>query len=110
MKRCPECRRDYTDETLNFCLDDGSPLLDGPSSQTPNEPPTEVFPSYSSEAATQAQVSQTDPTSILGPAGNGADRSRWYYATLVGVLILLVAAGVFAYYKFSGEKSPRVSF
>ncbi len=30
MKRCPECRRDYTDETLNFCLDDGSQLLDGP--------------------------------------------------------------------------------
>ncbi|MEO8572569.1 MAG: hypothetical protein ABI481_01260 [Pyrinomonadaceae bacterium] len=31
MERCPECRRDYYDETLLFCLDDGSPLLDGPS-------------------------------------------------------------------------------
>jgi adenylate cyclase len=30
MKRCPECRRDYADETLNFCLDDGNALLDGP--------------------------------------------------------------------------------
>ena len=26
MKRCPECRRNYADETLNFCLDDGAPL------------------------------------------------------------------------------------
>ena len=26
MKRCPECRRDYSDETLNFCLDDGTRL------------------------------------------------------------------------------------
>ncbi|HVF29658.1 MAG TPA: hypothetical protein VNA22_01760 [Pyrinomonadaceae bacterium] len=34
MKRCPECRRDYTDETLNFCLDDGAALLDGPGSET----------------------------------------------------------------------------
>jgi hypothetical protein len=30
MKRCPECRRDYSDETLSFCLDDGTALVDGP--------------------------------------------------------------------------------
>src|SRR5512144_1646238 len=35
MKRCPECRRDYTDETLNFCLDDGTPLVDGPALSIP---------------------------------------------------------------------------
>lgn len=26
MKRCPTCQRRYADETLNFCLEDGSPL------------------------------------------------------------------------------------
>ncbi|MDQ5844903.1 MAG: hypothetical protein M3539_06355 [Acidobacteriota bacterium] len=26
MKRCPSCNRTYTDTSLNFCLDDGSPL------------------------------------------------------------------------------------
>lgn len=31
MKRCPECRRDYYDDSLAYCLDDGSALLDGPS-------------------------------------------------------------------------------
>src|SRR5437868_7092862 len=30
MKRCPECLRDYYDETLVFCLDDGARLLSGP--------------------------------------------------------------------------------
>src|SRR4030095_4951653 len=30
MKRCPECRRDYYDDSLLFCLDDGTRLLDGP--------------------------------------------------------------------------------
>lgn len=35
MKYCPECRRGYADETLNFCLDDGSRLvLDGGESAT----------------------------------------------------------------------------
>src|SRR4030095_1507239 len=27
MKRCPECTRPYADESLNFCLDDGSRLV-----------------------------------------------------------------------------------
>ena len=40
MKRCPQCRRGYTDETLNYCLDDGRALVDGPTS---GEAPTAVF-------------------------------------------------------------------
>src|SRR5688500_9028081 len=32
MKRRPECRRDYYDETLLYCLDDGTALLEGPGS------------------------------------------------------------------------------
>jgi hypothetical protein len=40
MKRCPKCRRDFTDETLNYCLDDGTTLVDGPAS---GEAPTAVF-------------------------------------------------------------------
>ncbi|HEY2866310.1 MAG TPA: hypothetical protein VGJ02_04405 [Pyrinomonadaceae bacterium] len=30
MKRCPACRRDYFDDSLLYCLDDGSALLEGP--------------------------------------------------------------------------------
>src|SRR4051795_11775586 len=30
MKLCPNCRRDYYDDSLLYCLDDGSALLDGP--------------------------------------------------------------------------------
>ena len=32
MKRCPECRRDYYDDSLLYCLDDGTALLEGPAS------------------------------------------------------------------------------
>ena len=40
MKRCPECRRDYYDDSLFYCLDDGSPLG---GSAAVDEPITEVF-------------------------------------------------------------------
>lgn len=44
MKRCPDCHRDYYDDSLNFCLDDGSGLLDGPASDPSfDEPQTAIF-------------------------------------------------------------------
>ena len=38
-KVCPLCRASYTDESLNFCLEDGTPLGNG----TFDEPPTHIF-------------------------------------------------------------------
>lgn len=35
MKRCPECRKDYVDDTLLYCLDDGTPLVQGSVSDEP---------------------------------------------------------------------------
>ncbi|MGD9561602.1 MAG: tetratricopeptide repeat protein [Pyrinomonadaceae bacterium] len=49
MKRCPECRRDYYDDTLMFCLEDGTALVQG-SVPSPDEPQTAVFPGTGSKA------------------------------------------------------------
>lgn len=76
MKRCPECRRDYYDDSLAFCLDDGSALLEGPATANhrtlemlqpgsgrhhsvspPFEFPTQIFSPHSTFA-------QMSPTSI----------------------------------------------
>ena len=51
MKRCPECRRDYFDETLVFCLDDGAQLVDGPGADLPSESPTRVLPTTDAKSA-----------------------------------------------------------
>jgi Tol biopolymer transport system component len=40
MKRCPECRRWYTDESLIYCLEDGSPLVNG---SVATEPETAIM-------------------------------------------------------------------
>src|SRR6187549_3591151 len=60
MKRCPKCRRDYYDDSLLYCLDDGSALLDGPA--TIDEPATAILPrsdKLMSESATR--IFKTDP-------------------------------------------------
>ena len=56
MKRCPSCKRTYTDASLNFCLEDGTPLVhDSPrvdphatvrypaARDTAEPPPTEIY-------------------------------------------------------------------
>ncbi len=56
MKRCPSCNRTYTELSLNFCLEDGTPLLlnaaprPAPTERyasprnTNEPPPTEIYP------------------------------------------------------------------
>jgi hypothetical protein len=45
MKRCPECRRNYYDDTLLYCLDDGNALLEGPATDRglDDEPKTAIL-------------------------------------------------------------------
>jgi hypothetical protein len=57
MKRCPSCDRTYTDVSLNFCLEDGTPLVASmpapsdpnatvrysPPRETAEPPPTEIY-------------------------------------------------------------------
>ena len=65
MKRCPECRRDYYDDTLLYCLDDGNALLEGPA--TMDGPATAILhvTDVPGEAATRAQINTTNETAIL---------------------------------------------
>lgn len=61
MKRCPECRRDYFDDSLSYCLDDGTPLLEGPASGSTDEPATAMMPSAGSALGSGPSVSGSQP-------------------------------------------------
>ena len=41
MKQCPDCRRDYYDDSLLYCFDDGSPLIE--SAASIDEPATAIY-------------------------------------------------------------------
>ncbi|HEY6046471.1 MAG TPA: hypothetical protein VIU65_07705, partial [Pyrinomonadaceae bacterium] len=59
MKRCPKCKRSYDDDTLRFCLEDGSPLFDARDS---GAPATEILPAHSSAPATEILPARGTPT------------------------------------------------
>ncbi|MEP7212018.1 MAG: tetratricopeptide repeat protein [Acidobacteriota bacterium] len=113
MKRCPECRRDYYDATLLYCLDDGSRLVDGPTSS--DEPATAFLHSTASanEADMRAQVHSTDQTAVLH-AGSGdisqpaprRDRRMWAIPIVVAIVLL---GGLFGYRYLNTAAGEQIS-
>ena len=96
MKRCPQCNRDYSDETLNYCLDDGERLLDGPKVE---DATTENLPSFSltDEAATQVHDAPTsqqfEPPSISRENIFAAAKSHKTVFLIVTSIVIVVLAG-----------------
>jgi tetratricopeptide (TPR) repeat protein len=96
MKRCPECRRDYYDETLLYCLDDGNALLEGPAS--------------GNEAAT-AILNQNEAPTLLKKNGHAFGRpsiTRGSNIKIAIVAALAIALGLGYWLMLQAEDStPR---
>jgi len=110
MKRCPECRRDYYDDTMLYCLDDGTALLEGPASG--NAPATAVLPTTEppSEAETKHQIDQSGGTDPL-VQNKGAHKTGVQAAIALGIVIVLAVGGYFGYryYGSRGAQTARTS-
>jgi Tol biopolymer transport system component len=100
MKRCPECRKDYLDDSLMYCLDDGAPLVQG---SVATEPATAVLSS--------GVLVGDKPTALLGGtaptddevrsesrSGSGMLRSRLPWVITGVVTIALAAVVIFGVY------------
>ena len=61
MKRCPSCNRSYTDTSLNFCLEDGTPLV----VDAPTPPPSD--PNATMRYPSARETSEPPPTEIYRP-------------------------------------------
>ncbi|MEQ1643390.1 MAG: tetratricopeptide repeat protein [Pyrinomonadaceae bacterium] len=114
MKRCPECRRDYYDDTLLYCLDDGNALLEGPASA--DEPATAILsvPPAVSGGLTGAADETDVKTAILQPpaTAGGSDSPRGFGKRLLLAalaLAVIVLGGFFGYRYFNAPDSERMN-
>ncbi len=123
MKRCPDCGRNYNDDSMSFCLDDGSELLFGPASM---EGPATAILSESrlvgtlaggqfGESATRPQIHTTaaeaEPQKDLGGSPQRQSLSahraaKPLAALIVGVVILI--GGFLGYRYFAGANSKQI--
>jgi TolB-like protein/Tfp pilus assembly protein PilF len=68
MKRCPECRRDYHDDSLLYCLEDGTALVQG-SVPSPNESQAAILSEPPASVGGQSDEAQTAILHSTGAAG-----------------------------------------
>jgi TolB-like protein/Flp pilus assembly protein TadD len=131
MKRCPECKRDYYDETLLYCLDDGNVLLEGPASA--DEPPTAILPdagaratgfrpeepqtarlhetARAAEAQTRAQIHTTEQTAVLPSTSAGRSGARSGFdkrLLLVPLVFAAIVLGGFLGYRYVISGSDQI--
>jgi Tol biopolymer transport system component len=92
MKRCPECLRDYSDETLSFCLDDGTALVDGPAvdaAKTVAMSNTKLFDEHT------IRIHRSNSDDVDGPRSASSaeyligEMKRHKLGTLLGSLVVL---------------------
>jgi eukaryotic-like serine/threonine-protein kinase len=125
MKRCPECRRDYYDDTLSFCLDDGATLLEGPATDETktrmlgvtnlnDEPQTAIFNNLTGEAPTRHQIRESEKTAILPktaienpPQPQTASTRNTVIAGIIGIM-LITALGVGSYWLYGKRANKQI--
>ena len=103
MKVCPQCHRNYTDDALSFCLDDGSPLVSAsapssfdpsatvqyPQSRETSPPPTVMY------QPGQPPPSSTPPPSWSPmPPTQKQKRSVWPWLIGIGAVLVFMGIGV----------------
>ncbi len=119
MKRCPQCGRDYNDDSMSFCLDDGSELLFGPARSSHydepatailSEPPVSAGGQLSGENSTKPFIrtsAAAEPQgSLSGPLEKqsfSAHRAAKPLLIALG-LVVIVLGGYFGYRYFSQSK------
>lgn len=100
MKICPRCQKTYSDDNLNFCLDDGSVLSAAPAGQMPpetlvmNEPPItqQQAPAGTSQAGAHPGWQPQQQQYSMQPPKKSSKTWLWVVGIL-GILLLLCGGG-----------------
>jgi hypothetical protein len=109
MKECPRCRAKYHDPTLNFCLDDGTPLV----ASAGDSEATVILGGYTTRENRAGRVSDGVSPVQTGyaapPSGRKGGGAVWkILIVLVGLGVLVVAvigaAGVIYFYRSSDNR------
>src|ERR1043166_3562968 len=96
MKRCPKCDRRYTDDSLRFCLEDGTSL----STITREEaPPTEILPRAQPTLKSSGPTVPGYPNTPGLPQSEARQSNPILTAGVIAIaLLLLLLIGIVGYF------------
>ena len=103
MKRCPTCNRTFDDDTLSFCLDDGTPLRDAAGRADSQEtlvspsPASSILPTtqpYGLSGKATINASQFNPPDAQVFTPPPQQRRTWLWVVGVLAIVLVLIGGI----------------
>lgn len=91
MKECPRCRTRYTDDTLQYCLQDGTPLTIVP---TVDEETETVV---ASRHAAEPTVGSPSPGTYIPPAPRRSRMGLIVFLTILATVVIFAIGGLAAW-------------
>lgn len=113
MKTCPTCQSQYTDDTLQFCLQDGTPLQNASNAPMPTvafgEQETVVSNRRSNQMNTPRETQPTgwQPNQIPLPQEKKSNAATAVFLTAFVMLLFFSLVGIGAWLYFKGGKPDR---
>lgn len=117
MKVCPRCQKTYTDDNLNFCLEDGSVLnAVNAAPPPPTNPIVEPRPTQQPQSFSQPQQQQ-QPGWNVQPQGQQysmqppkKSSKAWVWVLLIlGAVILVCGGGIIGAFVYVGNKASEAA-
>jgi hypothetical protein len=117
MKRCPKCNRKYEDDTLKFCLEDGTALAVATLTTRDDNPlPTEIMPRGGPTLKSSAEPtipSYANAESFRPSQSAPRQTNPLLTAGVVAIVLLLLAlvaiAGFFVFKQSAGDNSAKTN-
>ena len=89
MKHCPQCNREYADDTLRFCLEDGTSLVAPRTRVEP--PPTEILPAQSRLTDRSSEPTlPAYPASVRAQPIESRRSNPFLIAGVIAIVLLLI--------------------
>lgn len=108
MKRCPECRKDYQDDSLIYCLDDGAALIQG---SVTDEPATAILSGDRASGERLTEVLNNDPKpKPRAVTSSLRGRLPWVLAALLALAATVLAYGYFNRSSNKSSHAVRLAF
>lgn len=105
MKICPRCQKTYSDDNLNFCLEDGTTLQQ--MAAPPSAPPPTV--QMNQPVTNPNQPSWNAPQQQYGGPPQKKSSKAWLWVLLILGFLIVVCGGGFGLLAYIGYKSEQAN-
>jgi hypothetical protein len=107
MKICPRCQKTYTDDSLNFCLEDGTTLQQMAAAQPPHTAQMSQPPVTAPSQPAPSQPIWNTPQQYGGQPAKKSSRTWIWVVLILGVVVLVCGGGIVGFIFYAASQADK---